>query len=259
MSEVKTATEIYERAWYETWFDSPYYHLLYQHRDEDEAKTLINNLLPKLSLQPQAKVLDIACGRGRHAVYLNNKGFDVTGIDLSASSIAFAKSYENESLHFDVHNIHYPYKKDYFDAAFNFFTSFGYEECDEENYLVIQSAVTALKPGGYFVLDYLNNEHIMEENIKGEESVTSGLVKFTLQRKLTEHYIAKKIAVNDGEQWYYFSERVKRYSSVDLINFFNRAGLITSGLYGNYQLEPYNRKCSERLIIIGKKKMWYDQ
>ena len=74
----------------------------------------------------------MACGKGRHSVHLNSLGYQVTGLDLSEESIAYAKQFENSSLHFDVHDMSTPYH-DQFDAVFNLFTSFGYFENEEDN------------------------------------------------------------------------------------------------------------------------------
>ena len=77
--------------WFESWFDTPYYHILYKERNDDEAQLLMDNLTQYLNLPEEAKILDLACGKGRHSIYLNQLGFDVTGADLSTNSIAEAK------------------------------------------------------------------------------------------------------------------------------------------------------------------------
>ena len=108
--------------WYASWFDTPYYHILYQERDDKEAELFMDALTSFLKLSKKAEILDLACGKGRHAKYLNELGYDVTGIDLSPSSIEFAKTLENKRLHFAVHDMCLPYPKK-FDAIFNLFTS----------------------------------------------------------------------------------------------------------------------------------------
>ena len=77
-------------VWFKNWFNSPYYHKLYSHRDEAEAEIFINNLVQLLHPPAGAKMLDVACGKGRHSMHLANMHFDVTGIDLSSESIAEA-------------------------------------------------------------------------------------------------------------------------------------------------------------------------
>ena len=113
--------------WFASWFDTPYYHILYKERDDHEAEFFMNSLTSFLKLPKKAEILDLACGKGRHAIYLNELGYDVTGIDLSAASIEFAKKFETDKLHFAIHDMSISYPKK-FDAVFNLFTSFGYFE-----------------------------------------------------------------------------------------------------------------------------------
>src|SRR5690606_8758177 len=115
-----------EHEWFKDWFNSPYYHLLYNHRDENEAIFFLDNLIAKLQPKPDARILDLACGRGRHAVYLRTKGFDVTGVDLSPENIRLAATTAGERLHFYVHDMRYLLLSNYFDLVLNLFTSFGY-------------------------------------------------------------------------------------------------------------------------------------
>src|SRR6476620_1008681 len=107
------------KKWFQNWFNSPYYHILYKQRDDEEAELFIDNLCSFLKPAREARMLDIACGRGRHAIYLNKKGYDVTGIDLSISSIKFAQQHENPKLHFAVHDMRHLFYINYFDFAFN--------------------------------------------------------------------------------------------------------------------------------------------
>ena len=62
--------------WYQTWFNTPYYHDLYQHRDLNEAREFIESLCQKLDVKEGEIAIDVACGRGRHAQVLANQGLD---------------------------------------------------------------------------------------------------------------------------------------------------------------------------------------
>ena len=75
-------------SWFANWFDSSYYHILYKNRDEKEAELFIDNLVQHLQIPQGSTLIDIACGKGRHATYFNSLGLDVIGIDLSPNSIA---------------------------------------------------------------------------------------------------------------------------------------------------------------------------
>jgi 2-polyprenyl-3-methyl-5-hydroxy-6-metoxy-1,4-benzoquinol methylase len=81
--------------WYLQWFNSPYYFKLYGKRNRKEAREFLDRLFNLLKPQEGAKVLDLACGRGRHSRYLAEKRFIVTGIDTSENSIAHSKQFEN--------------------------------------------------------------------------------------------------------------------------------------------------------------------
>jgi 2-polyprenyl-3-methyl-5-hydroxy-6-metoxy-1,4-benzoquinol methylase len=74
--------------WFASWFDSEHYHRLYAHRDEREASRFIDRLIARLRPATGADVLDLGCGSGRHATRLASHGLRVTGLDLSAESLA---------------------------------------------------------------------------------------------------------------------------------------------------------------------------
>ena len=150
-----------KEQWFETWFNSHYYHILYQHRDDAEAKRFISNLLQYLRPQNDSKILDLACGKGRHARFIAEKGFDVTGTDLAPESIAFAKQSEHEHLHFQVSDMREQFAENEFDYVFNFFTSFGYFENKNDNYRAMESIATALRPKGFLVIDFMNARRVM--------------------------------------------------------------------------------------------------
>jgi 2-polyprenyl-3-methyl-5-hydroxy-6-metoxy-1,4-benzoquinol methylase len=88
-------------SWYKKWFDSIFYHQLYSNRSEKEATDFIDTLMDELKPPPGSTMLDLGCGAGRHAKWLSVKGYDVTGLDLAASSIQSAKKYEKTNLRFE--------------------------------------------------------------------------------------------------------------------------------------------------------------
>ncbi|MCZ6900895.1 MAG: methyltransferase domain-containing protein, partial [Bacteroidetes bacterium] len=94
-----------KKEWFGEWFDSPYYHILYKHRDHEEARAFIDRLNIFFQWATSDKILDLACGKGRHSIYLNKQGLDVVGLDLSAENVKAAKTHENSRLHFYVHDM----------------------------------------------------------------------------------------------------------------------------------------------------------
>jgi len=153
--------------WYADWFNTPYYHLLYRNRDASEAKKFMDNLTQHLSLQSNETIMDLACGKGRHSLYLNSLGYEVTGVDLSKNSIDFAKKFENERLKFDVHDMTQNYSEQ-FNAVFNLFTSFGYFENEEDNIKTIKAIKANLKDYGIGVIDFLNADYVLDNLVPTE-------------------------------------------------------------------------------------------
>ncbi len=130
-------------AWFETWFDTPYYHILYKDRDFAEAENFITLLINHLKIQKGSKIIDLACGKGRHSVFLNQMGYEVLGLDLSQQSIDHNKKFENPDLKFEVHDmreeIYGQLSSQKVDGVFNLFTSFGYFEDEKDDQKVFQS------------------------------------------------------------------------------------------------------------------------
>ena len=154
--------------WFESWFGSPYYHLLYQNRDELEAQSFVEALLELLHPLPGSSMADIACGEGRHSIQLAEHGYDVIGVDLSQQNIAKAKKSEKENLQFFVHDMRFPFYINYFHYVFNFFTSFGYFHHDRDHQLAAKSFSAALRKGGLLVIDYLNKDYALERMVESE-------------------------------------------------------------------------------------------
>ena len=145
-------------SWYEQWFNTRFYHMLYQHRDEQEAQDFIDILFSRLQPQDDWHILDLACGRGRHARYIHQKGMEVTGLDLADANIEFAAQYLEDKLHFQVADMRQDLGSKRFDLILNLFTSFGYFDQWEENLKAMQRIKQALKPGALLLIDFLNVE-----------------------------------------------------------------------------------------------------
>jgi SAM-dependent methyltransferase len=143
------------KDWFTDWFNTSYYHILYKDRNDLDAQLFMKNITDFLELPKSAHILDLPCGKGRHAVYLNSLGYKVTGADLAKNSIVHAKQFENDSLKFKTHDMRNPLDKTY-NAIFNLFTSFGYFEDDSEDIKILENIKKGLKKGGFFVFDFLN-------------------------------------------------------------------------------------------------------
>jgi len=234
--------------WYTSWFDTPYYHILYKNRDYKEAGTFMENLTSFLKLPKNAEILDLACGKGRHAKYLNNLGYSVTGVDLSPQSIAFAKQFENPNLHFVEHDMCLPYPKK-FDAVFNLFTSFGYFENEEDNIRTIKAIKTELKSNGFAVIDFLNTDYVKKNLVSSETKTIEGIT-FYIKRSIENGYIIKNIRFHHNNEDFVFEERVRALTLSDFKNCFSEADVNLFQCFGDYQLNKFKKETSERLILI---------
>ena len=170
-------------SWFSDWFNSPYYHLLYKNRDEKEAQFFIDNLVTHLQIPKKSKILDIACGKGRHATYFNKKGMNVMGFDLSINSITTAKKNENKTLRFSVHDMREVFKVNKFDVVTNLFTSFGYFEKSEDDQKSINAMTLNLKQEGILIIDFMNIQKVILNLVKDEKKIVDG-VTFNIIRSI---------------------------------------------------------------------------
>tara|TARA_R110002050_G_scaffold42086_4_gene101661 strand:+ start:4430 stop:5161 length:732 start_codon:yes stop_codon:yes gene_type:complete len=236
--------------WFSSWFDTLFYHILYKDRDDSEAHVFMDTLTAYLNIPEGGSVLDLACGKGRHSVYLNTLGYDVIGADLSENSIHFAKQFENDTLHFEVHNMCNPFNKR-FDAVFNLFTSFGYFENDEDNLNTIKAIKTELNDCGFGVIDFMNSEFVINNLVSEEMKIVDGIT-FFLKRYVEDGCVVKDIEfVHEGEK-YAFQERVKAFTLHDFEVLFEKAGVYLLDIFGDYKLNKFKPDTSERLIMIFK-------
>lgn len=238
-----------KKEWFGEWFDSKYYHVLYKHRDHEEAGRFIDALCDLLNLKPGSKIMDLACGKGRHAIYLNRKGYDVTGLDLSERNIDLARHFQNESLRFFVHDMRNAWSQAEFDCVLNLFTSFGYFDHENENQIAIMAAAEALKPGGKFILDFLNPYNVINNLVEEEIKKVNG-IDFHINKVFSEDdFIMKNISFEDKGEKYFFREKVKAIRRVKFLEYFENAGLKLIDIFGDYSLNKYEAEVSDRMIF----------
>jgi SAM-dependent methyltransferase len=240
------------KEWFSKWFNTPYYHILYQDRDQSEAAKVIEQLKNKLNMQPKAKVLDLGCGRGRHSLYMFFLGYDVTGIDIAEQNIEYAKKFEDDLLHFYKHDMRKPFRSNYYDYVFNLFSSFGYFNTEKEHFDSIKYAALALKKDGILVIDFLNSEKIRKNYIKSETKMIDG-IDFSINRFLDDKRITKTITFTQEGKTYDYSESVRLYTLEDFKNFFEKAGLKLLEVKGDYNMKNFKSETSPRLIMFAQK------
>ena len=256
-----------QTTWYASWFDTPYYHILYRDRDYIEAGHFMKRLTKRLGLQQSARILDLACGRGRHSLFLNRLGYDVTGVDLSESSIAFAKAkldhikrgnlelcelgtgkVQLKHIRFAVHNMTESFPER-FDAIFNLFTSFGYFDDPADNLKTIKAIKNGLEPDGYGVIDFFNSYKVIENLVPYNEKIEKGIT-FKQTRRFEDGNIYKDIRFKDDGNSYHFTERVQALTITDFKFYLKAAGLELTAIYGSYKLDAFDKENSDRLILV---------
>ena len=240
--------------WFENWFDSKYYHILYQNRDNKEASLFIQNILNILKPKQNSRFLDLGCGNGRHAIQINKQGFYVDGVDLSKKSLEKAIVYQNEKLKFQHEDMRSINSINKYDVILNLFTSFGYFENDKDHKLVFYNIFKALKNKGFFIIDFLNAKKILnncQKHIFETKKINN--ILFEIEKKNNSKFIYKKIKITDKEKVCFYNEKVKLITKQKFLNYFKNLNIHLKYVYGDYHLNKYNPATSDRLILIFQK------
>ena len=244
-------------SWFEDWFDSPLYDALYADRDREEAETTVS-LLTNYIPQPQFySLLDLGCGRGRHAITLAEKGYEVTGVDLSPKSIQAARESANErqlkNVTFHIGDMREPLQAE-FDGVLNLFTSFGYFEDDRENLNVIKNMASMTRTGGRVIIDFLNADKVTH-SLKPEEQGEVNGAQFSIRRFIEDGTIVKEITFNKigNQRCVKFEERVKAYRLEWFEQAFAENGVSLLHVFGTYTGEPFDPQNSPRLLMVAEK------
>lgn len=242
------------KEWYKDWFNSEYYHKLYFERDETEAEHFIERLLEHLKAPAGSRMLDVACGKGRHSKFLAAHGYDVTGIDISPDSIAFAQQFASENLHFFVHDMRLLFWVNFFDYVFNFFTSFGYFGTRREHDDAIRTIAASLKKDGIVLFDYLN-VHYVEDRLIHNEVKTIGETQYEIHRWHDEDHFFKRMIVTDPglQKPIEFTEQVAKFNLGDFTDMLAFQNMQVVEVFGDYGLNSYDVRKTPRMIVVAKK------
>ncbi len=240
------------KNWFDSWFDTKYYHTLYKSRDDSEAENFIKNLTSDLQIDSKEAILDLACGKGRHSIFLNKLGYTTTGVDLSKESIEHASQFKNETLDFFVHDMREQIKNKSFDYVFNLFTSIGYFEDELDNIKMLQSVDSYTNKNGVLVIDFMNAHKVVENLVLNEEKIIDG-IKFIINRKVENGFIIKTISFTDNGQDFEFQEKVQALQLNDFKNYLKETKFSIFKVAGDYNLGNFDIEKSNRLIIFAKK------
>ena len=237
-----------QKDWFVSWFDTSYYHILYKHRDDTEAQLFMKNLIETLKFSKNQLLLDLACGKGRHSIYLNSLGFNVIGADLSKNSISHAKQFENERLQFFEHDMRDSFSRKY-DVILNLFTSFGFFEDDLEDIAILKNIKNGLKKNGVAVIDFMNSKSVINNIVKTEAVVIDGIT-FEISRNIKDGFIVKEINFTaDGKQHTYY-EKVKLLPLEKIKKYIEIVGFSIKFVFGDYELNTFDEAKSNRLILV---------
>lgn len=240
------------RDWFKKWFSSDEYLRVYAHRNKKDAENLINLILKNVSIPHNAKILDAACGAGRHSILLSQMGYNVTAFDLSKSLLKIGMQNccelktDVKFVCADIRNAHF---KSHFNLVLNMFTSFGYFQTDSENFRFFVNARSFLSEGGFIVVDYFNKEFLTRNLISETKKVIN---KNTIieRREIKNGFVIKDILIRkDGEEKL-FHEMVKLYSYEDIMSKFIQFGYRPTKIFGDYDGNEFAKDSSERLIVI---------
>ena len=241
--------------WFKDWFASDFYLSVYTHRNDEDAVNFLNNILKHINILPKSKVLDAACGSGRHSIFMAQHNFEVTAFDLSLPLLKIAKG-KGEELGLDINffnaDMRFVNLNEKFKLILNLFTSFGYFDNDTENFAFIRKAYDMLETGGYYIFDYLNENFVRNNLISQSEKLVNG-INIKEKRKINNNRVIKEITIAEKEFIYNFEESVQLYSFNEINTHFNEIGFKTINIFGNYNCDDFSSENSERLIIIFQK------
>lgn len=241
--------------WFREWFETDEYLNVYRHRNESDAEDLVKLISGNIELFPNAAVLDMACGTGRHSMLFAKNGFNVTAVDLSKKMISTASQKakdENLKINFLQSDLRQFAHNGKFDLIVNLFTSFGYFQNDEDNFKIFEIAYNQLHNNGYFVLDYFN-KYYLEKNLvpySKEKILDYDVIQY---RRIEGQRVIKEIIIKDNGQTKNYLESVKMFSKTEIINELMKTGFAIEKTFGDFQGNTFDEFESSRIIIIAKK------
>jgi 2-polyprenyl-3-methyl-5-hydroxy-6-metoxy-1,4-benzoquinol methylase len=242
-------------SWYKAWFNSEHYLSVYSHRNESEAERLVELIVKNLSIKSESKILDMACGSGRHAIIFAKRGFDVTAVDLSQRLLSDAKENAEQNgvkIDFVLSDILDFELTKRFNLVLNLFTSIGYFDNDQDNFRVVLKAYDLLIDGGYFILDYFNKNYLIKNLVPNTVLSENGL-RITQNRAIQGNRVVKNITIENNGSTEEFYESVRLYSYEEMIDSVKKAGLTVIKEFGDYVGNNFIKESSPRLIIFAMK------
>jgi len=233
--------------WFEEWFGEEYLRL-YPHRDDTEAGQAVDLIVRTVPFQQGWRVLDVACGAGRHARAFHAAGARCTGVDLSMTLLRLARQVTVAPLvRADMRQL--PIRAGSMDLTVNLFTSFGYFERDAEHAAALDEMVATVRPGGWFVIDFLNPAAVRRQLVPEETLLVAGsTVRVSRSVSPDGRYVCKSIRGAEGR---HFRERVRLFEPQQMVDMLEAAGVTIRFRFGDYDAAPL-MSSSPRTILVGQ-------
>jgi len=233
--------------WFEEWFGEDYLRL-YPHRNDADAERAVALISRTVGLRPGWRVLDVACGPGRHARAFRRAGACCFGLDLSATLLRIAREVTDAPLiRADMRRL--PVRPGSMDLTVNLFTSFGYFEQDAEHRTALQEMVSTVRQGGWFVIDFLNPAAVRRQLVPQETVQLDGQsVRVTRSVSADGRYVCKRIQGPKDRQ---YIERVRLFEPDEISGMLESSGLRIQRRFGDYDASPLSAE-SPRTFILGQ-------
>lgn len=245
-------------TWYREIFDEEYLRFYHPILTPERTAEEVSQVVRLLQLPPGARVLDLCCGHGRHAVPLAEQGHRVTGQDLSVPFLDMARrsaaerGVEVEWVHSDMREIPF---EDEFDAAINMYTAFGYLENDAEDLKVLQAVARALKPGGRFLMEIIHRDNLLrrlqERSWQRLEDGSIVLEKRRLDLLTSRQHTQRTTLHPDGRSTEIYLN-LRLYTLAELARMFAEAGIPLEAHHGSLAGGPLTLE-SQRMVLVGRK------
>jgi len=237
--------------WFADWFGEEYI-ALYPHRDEREATAAVDLFLRRARPPAGGRVLDLACGAGRHLRVLRERGLRAVGLDLSAALLRRARSVAADLplARGDMRTL--PFAGGSLDAVTSFFTSFGYFSEPEEDRKVLQETRRVLSTRGALLIDYLNAPAVRRDLVEEDTRIVNGR-EIRQRRRIEDDAVIKEIEILSGGDGPVtrFVERVRLYEDEAITDLLSEAGFEVENRFGEYGGEPHS-SASSRLILLAR-------
>lgn len=243
-------------AWWETVFDDRYLRLWGPLASPEATEQQVEGIIAYLGVEPGASILDLACGYGRIAIPLAQRGFRVTGLDLSETLLGQARANAAQAgVEVDWHQgdmREIPWEGA-FDAVINVFSSFGYFTDEEENRRVLEGVARAIKPGGRFLIDVINRDWQVRQDLQRRWFEAGDLL--VLEDPWLDPVEGRAGEVwrwLEGGQWQTLEFDVRIYTATELKALIEAAGLRWITVYGGWTGDEFGPQ-SRRIIALAEK------